>query len=102
MRESSWRIRVWMRVSSADNSTVALALVLLPFGRPGLRFGAAWAFGVAPVLVRSAAFSSAVRSTCSSAIGNDRRCEVLIKERVKKATEGTLLPYREAKKRSRP
>src|SRR6266545_8120521 len=96
MRASNWSSRVWMRVSSALNSTLDLALLLLPFGRPGLRLGGALAAALACI----AAFSSAVRTICLTAIGNERRCVVLISESVKKASAGTRLSYRLAKKRS--
>src|SRR5262245_39034658 len=86
-----------MRLNSADNAGVVLAVLVLPLGRPGLRF----LLGLA-ALAFSAACSEAVRTTCSTAMGNERRSLVLMSERVKNARPGTLLPYREAKKRSRP
>src|SRR6266540_2679727 len=93
---------VWMRHSSGVNSTAVLALVVLPLGRPGFRFGAAAGIIVALLLAGLAAFSAAVRSTCSIWMGNERRRWVLISDRVKNANPGTTLPYRPAKKRSSP
>src|SRR6266545_2165524 len=102
MRSISCRTIVWMRHREGVNSTAVLALVVLPLGRPGLRFGAAAGTVVALALARAAAFSSGVRSTCSIWMGNDLLCWVLISDRVKNASPGTLLPYRLAKKRSSP
>src|SRR4029450_9138914 len=100
MRSSSARIWLWMRVSSGDSSLLALAL-LLPLGRPTLRLRAGLAVLLA-ALALAAACSSVLRTTSSTAIGNERRSLVLIRLRVKNASPGMLLPYREAKKRSRP
>ena len=87
MRSSSARIMVWMRDNSGDNATGVLAVVVLPFGRPGFRLVATGA-----ALARAAAFSYGVRRTCSTAMGNERRSLVLISERVKKARPGMHLP----------
>jgi hypothetical protein len=57
---------------------------------------------LAAALALLAAFSVSLRTTCSTRIGNERRCWVLTKEKVKKASPGTGLPYRLAKHRSRP
>src|SRR6266508_5157007 len=102
MRVSNAPSMIWMRLSSGVSSTLVLALVVLPFGRPGLRFGAGADDRLLAALARAAAFSSGLRTTCSTAIGNERRCVVLINDRVKNARPGTLFQYRLAKKRSRP
>src|SRR5262245_34390587 len=98
MRVSSAKISVWMRVSSGDNSTLALALVVLPLGRPPLRLGLEGALVLALALACAAVRSSGLRTTCSRARGNERRCLVLISDKVKKARPGMGLPARLAKK----
>ena len=88
-----------------DNSGVrvvsALGVFLLPFGRPGRRLTEGGCF-LASALALLAAFSASLRTTCSTRIGNERRCSVLINDNVKKARPGTGLPYRLEKNRSRP
>src|SRR6266545_5339041 len=93
---------VWMRVSSGVKSTAVLAVVVLPVGRPGLRFGGGLGAALTAALVRAAACSCGVRTTCSSWMGNERRGWVLINDSVKNARPGTLLPYRLATKRPSP
>src|SRR5712692_9977701 len=77
-------------------------LFLLPLGRPGRRLAVEGACFLASALALLGAFSAALRTTCSTRIGNERRCWVLTKEKVKKASPGTGLPYRLEKNRSRP
>jgi hypothetical protein len=76
-----------MRESSADSSGAVLALVLEPLGRPTLRLIVDWV-----ARERVAAFSSAVRTTCSTAIGKERRCLMEMRLSAKKASPGSGLP----------
>ena len=91
-----------MRPNSGVRGTSALGLFLLPLGRPGRRLAGEGACFLASALAWLAAFSAARRTTCSTRRGNERRCWVLTKEKVQKASPGTGLPYKLEKKRSRP
>src|SRR5207245_7890377 len=91
-----------MRHNSGVHVPSALGVFLLPFGRPGRRLAVDGFCFLASALALLAAFSAALRTTCSTRIGNERRCWVLTKENVKKASPGTGLPYRLAKNTSRP
>ena len=91
-----------MRNNSGVRVTSALGVFLRPFGRPGRRLAVAGACFLASALALLAAFSASLRTTCSTRIGNERRCWVLTKDNVKKASPGTGLPYRLEKNRSRP
>src|SRR5215475_12597840 len=90
-----------MRNNSGVRVASALVLFLLPFGRPGRRLTEGGRF-LASALALLAAFSASLRTTCSTRIGNERRCAVLTNDNVKKARPGTGLPYRLEKNRSRP
>lgn len=80
---------VWMRCSSGLSSGGCLALFLLPFGRPGLRFSAGGFFSFrALALALQAAFSSAERTTCSTRMGLEQRLRTLTSEKTKKANPG--------------
>src|SRR5262249_33241866 len=87
-----------IRANSGVRVMAALAVFLLPLGRPGRRLGreedhclaSAWAF--------LAAFSASLRIPCSTRIGNERRCWVLTNDNAKKASPGTGLPYKLEKK----
>ena len=91
-----------MRDNSGVSVTAALGVFLLPFGRPGRRLAVADLSFFAAALALLAACSAALRTTCSTQTGNERRCWVLTKDNVKKASPGTGLPYKLAKNRSRP
>src|SRR6266849_3637654 len=90
---------VWMRCSSGLKVTWGFSLFLLPLGRPGLPFGAfccrccvfLW------LLACVATFSASVRTICSTMVGYERRCWVLINDKVKKDSPGTGLPYKDEK-----
>ena len=81
---------------------VALVVFGLPFGRPRGRLAVDGCGFLAAALALLAAFSASLRTTCSTRIGNARRFWTLTRDTVKKARPGTGLPYRLAKKRSRP
>src|SRR4029434_5858033 len=81
---------------------LALLVFVLPFGRPGRRFSCGALAFLAAALALLAAFSASLRTTCSTRIGNARRFWTLTRDTVKKARPGTGLPYKLAKKRSRP
>ena len=91
-----------IRSSSGVSVTGALGRFGLPFGRPGRRVAPGVLGCLAAALALLAAFSSSVRTTCSTRMGNERRACTLTRDRVKKANPGTGLPYKLAKKRSRP
>src|SRR6266567_3636886 len=91
-----------MRDNSGVSVPSALGAFLRPLGRPGRRLTEPGPRFLASVLALLAAFSASLRTTCSTRIGNERRCWVLTKENAKKANPGTGLPYRLAKNRSRP
>src|SRR5713101_4904985 len=91
-----------MRDNSGVRVTADLAVFLLPLGRPGRRLGGEEDCFLASALALLAAFSASLRTTCSTRIGNERRCWVLTNDNAKKASPGTGLPYRLAKNRSRP
>jgi len=94
-----------MRISSGVSSTLVLSRFWLPFGRPGLLFGAAFlSLFVFIFFVRAlaAAFSASVRTTCSTIVGYERRSWTLIKDSAKIAMLFTGLPSVPEKKRSSP
>ena len=47
-----------------------------------------------PLVALLTAFSALLRTTCSTRLGNERRCWRLTKDNAKKASPGTGLPYR--------
>src|SRR6266851_6545166 len=91
-----------MRNNSGVRVTSVLGVFLLSFGRPGRRFAVEGVCFLASALALLAAFSAALRTTCSTRIGKARRAWTLTSDRVKKASPGTGLPYKLEKKRSRP
>src|SRR6267143_5490748 len=91
-----------IRTSSGGSVTGALGLFVLPCGRPRRRFSPGAGAFLASALALLAAFSPALRTTCSTRRGNERRAWTLTSDKVKKANPGTGLPYKLAKKRSRP
>src|SRR5262245_17733101 len=91
-----------IRPSSGVSVAAGLGVFLLPFGRPGRRVAWTPLGGLAAALALRAVFSASLRTTCSIRIGNDRRFWTLTRERVKKASPGTGLPYKLEKNRSRP
>ena len=93
---------LWMRWSSAFKTSCCLSLFLLPLGRPFLRFSAGFFVLRAWALALQAAFSSALRTTCSTLTGYERRSRTLISENAKKANPGIARWNRLEKTRSNP
>ncbi len=91
-----------IRTNSGVSVRSVLFVFLLPFGRPGRRFAVDGVCFLASALALLAAFCAALRTTCSTRIGNERRSWVLTQDNVKKDSPGTGLPYRLEKNRSRP
>ena len=83
-------------------SPVGFGFVLAALGTPRLTLGPRALGFLAAALALLAAFSASLRTTCSTRIGNERRCWRLTKSNAKMASPGTGLPYRLAKNRSRP
>ena len=91
---------VCIKINSGVKVTWVLSLFLLPLGRPGLRLPLGFAF--LSFFVLATAFSSSVRTICSTIIGYERRSCTLISESAKNDKPGTARPYRLEKKRSSP
>src|SRR5215470_13083737 len=91
-----------MRPNSGVQVLSALGLFLLPLGRPGRRLAHGTLRFLAAALALLAAFSAALRTTCSTRSGNERRAWTLTSDRAKNANPRTGLPYKLAKNRSRP
>ena len=91
-----------MRTSSGESVPAAFGGSCSPLDA----LGGAWRWWqsrfLAAALALLAAFSASLRTTCSTRTGNERRCWMLTKDNAKKASPGTGLPYKLAKKRSRP
>src|SRR6058998_1513571 len=101
----SFCIMAWIRSSSGFSVTAVLCWFLLPLGRPGwpfLAFFLSFAVFLAVFLSRVAVFSTSLRTICSTIIGYECRFWVLIRDKVKKESPGTGLPYNDEKKRSNP
>ena len=81
-----------MRNNSGVRVTSALGVFLRPLGRPGRRFAVDEVCFFLAALALLAAFSASLRTTCSTRMGNERRCWGLTKDNVKKASPGTGLP----------
>ena len=74
----------WIRNNSGLSMTSDLSLFLLPLGRPRLRFGSADLTFFASFLALQAAFSSSLRTVCSTHTGYERRWLTLTNETTKK------------------
>jgi hypothetical protein len=98
-KASSMAVR---RDNAGVSGTSAVGWCLLPWGRPGRRDGADGFCCLAAALALLAAFSAALRTTCSTRIGKARRAWTLTSEQAKKAKPGIGFPYRLEKQRSSP
>src|SRR5262249_26335660 len=80
----SWSTGVSMagvRTSCGVSVVAAWEGFLLPFGRPGRRVECPPLGGLAAALALRAVFSTSLRTTCSTRMGNDRRFWTLTRER---------------------